>query len=149
MTGIRVNLADAFTTGDLDSYNFKDLNYLSDGQEKALSEFIDSVEAGDPLTGKNKPSWLNDDLEEIPHTSTYQDLNYWHYHCGPNYSDAKVKNLTFDLSLNLDGVTSAEVIHYAKEDDGSITIVAFSPEHVPFPLSDHPTESNPLFDVEE
>ncbi|TOH45880.1 hypothetical protein CGI79_24740, partial [Vibrio parahaemolyticus] len=80
MTGIRVNLAEAFTTGDLDSYNFKDLNYLSDDQEGALALFIDSVEAGSPLTGKNKPSWLNDDLEEIPHTSTYQALNYWHYH---------------------------------------------------------------------
>ncbi|WP_343289606.1 hypothetical protein AAIA71_09430 [Vibrio harveyi] len=148
MTGIRVNLAEAFTTGNLDSYNFKDLNYLSDDQEGALALFIDSVEAGSPLTGKNKPSWLNDDLEEIPHTSTYQALNYWHYHCGPSYRDTKVKNLTFNLTLNLDGVTSSEVIHYIKEEDGSITVVAFSPEHVPFPLSDHPTQTNPLFDDE-
>lgn len=149
MTGIRVNLDDAFTTGDLDSYNFKDLNYLSDEQEGALALFIDSVEAGDPLTGKNKPSWLDDDLEEIPYTSTYQELNYWHYHCGPSYSDTKVKNLTFELALNLDGVTSAEVIHYIKEEDGSITVVAFAPEHVPFPPSDHPTQSNPLFDDDD
>ncbi|HIF6136647.1 TPA: hypothetical protein ACX3IP_004097 [Vibrio parahaemolyticus] len=34
------------------------------------------------------------------------------------------------------------------EEDGSITVVAFSPEHVPFPLSDHPTQTNPLFDDE-
>ena len=148
MTSIRVNLADAFTIGDLDSYNFKDLNYLSDKQEGALALFIDSVEAGNPLTGKNKPSWLNDALEELPYTSTYQVLNYWHYHCGPSYSNTKVKNLTFDLALNLDGVTSSEVIHYTKENDGSITIVAFSPEHIPFPPSDHPAQLNPLFDDE-
>ncbi|EHB5526839.1 hypothetical protein JX085_000929 [Vibrio cholerae] len=148
MTGIRVNLADAFTTGDLDSYNFKDLNYLSDEQEKALASFIDSVEAGNPLVGKNKPSWLNDDLVVLPYTSSYQELNYWHYHCGPSYSGTKVKNLTFDLALNLDGMTSAEVIHYTKEEDGSITIVAFSPEHVPFPSSDDPMQPNPLFDDE-
>lgn len=53
--------------------------------------------------------------------------------------------MTYNLGLNLDGLTSAEVIHYQKNGDGSVLVVGFSPNHVPFPRSDSPHYENPLF----
>lgn len=146
MTCIAVTLDEAFTTGELNSTEFKDLNYLSDDEMEALALFIDNVETGKGLVGKNKPSWLDDNLDELPHTSSYKDLNYWHYHSGPDYSGSAAKSLTYDLKLNLNGITSSEVIHYIKDSHDSITIVAFTPEHTPFPRSDDPNNTNPLFE---
>ncbi len=148
--GIAVTLAVDFEQGDLNTNNFVDIQHMSDAQIEALATFVDSVEAGNPLTGKNKPSWLDDNLDEIPYTETYQYERYWHYHCGPSYSDSKLKSLTYNLNINLNGITSSEVIHYTKDEDGkAITIVAFSPVHTPFPPSDHPDIDNPLFTEEE
>lgn len=50
--------------------------------------------------------------------------------------------MTYNLSLNLSGLTSAEVIHYQKMDDGTVFVVGFSPKHQPFPAFDN---NNPLF----
>lgn len=46
--------------------------------------------------------------------------------------------------MNVAGLTSAEVIHYQKLNDGTVFVVGFSPTHEPFPKSDAP-HYNPLF----
>ncbi|MFL7664044.1 hypothetical protein [Escherichia coli] len=52
--------------------------------------------------------------------------------------------MTFNLGMNVAGLTSAEVIHYQKLNDGTVFVVGFSPTHEPFPKSDAP-HYNPLF----
>ena len=107
---------------------------------------MEKVEEGSPLPGKNKESWLDDNLNVIPGTEAYRDAEYWHYHCGPTTSSSKNFSMTFELRRNLDGVRSAEVIHYKKYEDEAeteVVILAFSPEHLPFPSPKDPL--NPLF----
>ena len=51
------------------------------------------------------------------------------------------------LKMNLDGETSGPVIHYQKISDEHIVIIAFSPQHKPFPREwDKP---NPIIDRTE
>jgi len=145
----KVELDQSFEDGSLDTRNFKDLSYLTDKELVYLATFMEKVKDGVGLLGKNKPSWLSDEQEELPNTSSYKDGNYWHYHCG-DFGTSKVKSITYNLALNIDGLTSPEVLHYIKEDDNSIVIVGYSPKHKPFPASDHPRYPNPLFeDIEE
>lgn len=149
MPGIKVELNEAFLDGSQNNSQFIDFPYLSQEQLRALTSFIHNVELGEPLPGKNTPSWEDDDGNKIPYTESYKDHNYWHYHCGPTYSNGKNFSLMFNLARNILGATSAEVIHYTKQDNESIMIEAFSPQHVPFPASDHPAYLNPLFDEAE
>lgn len=146
MTGRTVVLNEDFEYGTLDNVFFKDLKFLSKEQIASLSVFIDKVSKGQPLVGKNKPSWLSDDGSELPYTETYKYYGYWHYHCGPTYASTLSYSMTHDLRINLNGLTSSEVIHYTREEDGSIVVQAYSPQHTPFPASDHPKHKNPLFD---
>jgi hypothetical protein len=133
-----------FITGTTNNKFFVDLQFLSSEQKDALASFMKKVEEGSPLTGKNKESWLDDNLDVIPGTESYRDAEYWHYHCGPTTSNTKNFSMTFDLRRNLDGVRSAEVIHYKKyEDEAEVVILAFSPQHIPFPSPKNPL--NPLF----
>ncbi|EPE4174719.1 hypothetical protein [Yersinia rochesterensis] len=141
----KVKLADDFSFGSQNSPEFVDVPFMAREHLQALALFVHNVTNNIPLKGKNKPSWLNDDQDRLPHTHSYEMGNYWHYHCGPNYSNQKIKSLTYNLSMNLDGLTSPEVIHYQKLDDKNILVVGFSPYHVPFPPSDKPGFSNPLF----
>lgn len=144
-TKFNVRLDPPFQTGALNEDFFIDLPHMNDEQKKALAKFIEKTTNGDPLPGKNKPSHLDDNLGKIPQTDLYEEGNYWHYHCGPSYSNPTNPSLTFNLGINLNGATSAEVIHYikSKENEDDITIVAYSPKHTPFPNSD--SEDNPLF----
>lgn len=145
MPPIIAKLANAFASGSLNEAEFVDLPFMKEEHVKALQKFISRLANGEGLEGKNKPSWLNDNLDEIKNTQSYKDNNYWHYHCGPGYSNSSLKSITYNLNMNLDGMTSPEVIHYQKESDGTILIVGFSPEHIPFPTSDDPNYDNPLF----
>lgn len=138
----KVVLANDFTHGALNEECFVDLPFMEEHHRQALATFIGRVTREEPLPGKNKPSWLNDDQEKLPDTDAYQDGNYWHYHCGPYNDTTRLKSMTYNLSLNLSGLTSAEVIHYQKMDDGTVFVVGFSPKHQPFPASDN---NNPLF----
>jgi hypothetical protein len=137
-----VSIDDGFRDGDTNDSFFKDLRLLNDQELKALSAFIVGVKEGRPLPGKNKESWLDDSLWEIPGTRDYRDLNYWHYHCGPSYSSRSGYSFTVGLERNIYGLTSPEIIHYQKSGN-EIVIVGFSPKHIPFPRADD--ESNPLF----
>jgi hypothetical protein len=140
----KVTLDPDFITGTTNNKFFLDFPFLTPEHTDALASFMKKVEDGIALTGKNKESWLDDNLDEIPGTEAYRDAQYWHYHCGPTTSDTKNFSLTFGLQRNLYGVSSAEVIHYKKyEDENEVVVLAFSPEHIPFPSTDDPR--NPLF----
>ncbi|MDH2997158.1 hypothetical protein A1D22_05660 [Pasteurellaceae bacterium LFhippo2] len=118
--------------------------FLSEEQRQLLFSFAKDVMQDKALMGKNKPSWLNDNLDEIIGAEDYKENSYWHYHCGEFNPNSKIRSLTYQLKLNLDGLTSRAVIHYQKVSEDEITIVAFSPEHIPFPKVDDP--DNPLFE---
>lgn len=141
-----VRLGEAFETGELNDPNsFIDFPNLDKQQTLAVIKFFEHVSAGYPLPGKNKPSWQDNNGNTLPNTQSYEQGNFWHYHCGPSYGQQAVKSMTFDLNINLNGQTSAEVLFYVKENDGSITIEGFCANHVPFPASDDPDKPNPLF----
>ncbi len=141
-----VRLGEAFEDGTLNDPNgFIDYDYLNDQQADAVDRFVFAVSSGQPLPGKNKPSWQDNNGNKLPNTQSYEQGNFWHYHCGPSYGQQAVKSMTFDLNINLNGQTSAEVLFYVKENDGSITIEGFCANHVPFPASDDPDKPNPLF----
>lgn len=142
---IKVDVSTEFKEGLLDEPFFKDiqtmLNQKSDDELALIFNFMRDVAAGKPLRGKNKPSWIDDDLNTIPNTEFYETNNIWHYHCGPYANIAKLSCMG-NLKLNLNGETSAAVIHYQKITEQHILILAYSPQHQPFPKeTDKP---NPL-----
>lgn len=140
-----VILSEGFLKGSENTTFFRDFPNCTTEDIKALSNFIEKVKSGEPLPGKNKPSWLDDNQRDIPDTSLYKEYGYWHYHAGLEYPQNKF-SMTHDLKLNLYGATSPNVIHYTN--DGTIvTIEAYSPVHDPFPKSDD--HNNPLFPVDE
>lgn len=144
----KIKIAEDFRNGSANDDFFIDMPNMSESQLKALAVFIGKVQRREPLSGKNKQSWLDNNYKKLPKTDGYEEGDYWHYHCGPSYSSSSVKGMTYNLNVNLHGVTSSEVIHYQKICDGTVFIVGFSPKHLPFPASDDP--KNPLFsDVEE
>lgn len=116
---------------------------MSELQRELLFAFIRDVRADKGIMGKNKPSWLDDNLDEIPNTENYQANRFWHYHCGEFDPNVKIRALTYQLKLNLDGLTSAAILHYRKVSNEEVTVVGFSPIHIPFPYEDDP--DNPLF----
>lgn len=141
-----VRLSHAFEHGtENDPRGFIDFPYLNDQQAFAVDRFMIAVSQGHPLPGKNKPSWQDNDGNRLPLTHSYEQAGFWHYHCGPSYSQRPVTSMTFDLKINIDGLTSAEILFYVKESDGSITIEGFCAEHDPFPQSDDPKKPHPLF----
>ena len=144
MVNFKVRLDTPFEEGTLDEEFFIDLPKMDTEQKKALARFIKKTTSGESLPGKNKPSHLDDNLNKISGTDNYENGGYWHYHCGLNYSPSSQFSMTFDLGTNLNGSTSAEVIHYIKESNNEVLVVGFSPKHIPFPNSDW--DYNPLFD---
>ncbi|OOF40845.1 hypothetical protein BKK47_02765 [Rodentibacter mrazii] len=141
---MKVNFSEAFRSGTANNRQFVDMPFLSKAQKNLIFVFARDVMLDKALVGKNKPSWLDDNLDEIPNTENYQANHFWHYHCGEFDPGAKVRRLTYQLQLNLEGLTSAAVLHYRKVSQEEITIVGFSPIHIPFPKEDDP--DNPLFD---
>jgi hypothetical protein len=138
----------AFQSGKLNEEFFVDLPHLKPEHQAALTTFLGKITREEPLLGKNKPSWLNDSHKKIPGTDAYEEGNYWHYHCGPYGDSVTVRSMTYNLGYNAQGLTSKEVIHYQKLEDGTVLVVGFSPIHEPFPRSDEP-HHNPLFTAEE
>lgn len=140
---IDVLISDEFKLGKTNNTKFVDFPFLNEVQFELLLDFVEYVSNGKALLGKNKPSWLDDNLDIIPDTESYQAFNFWHYHCGEFDPNVPIRALTYQLKLNLDGLTSAAVIHYRKLSETEIVIVGYSPIHVPFPKEDDP--ENPLF----
>lgn len=141
-----VRLSEAFEQGTLnDPHGFIDYPNLNDQHAEAVDRFIYAATQGNPLPGKNKPSWQDNDGNRLPNTQSYEQAGFWHYHCGPSYSNRPLKSMTYDLNVNINGITSAEILFYVKEPDGSITIEGFCANHYPFPQSDDPRKPHPLF----
>lgn len=140
---MKVNVSLDFKNGQTNNSKFIDLPFMSNEQKTLLFVFMKAVKSDEALMGKNKPSWLDDNLDEIPHTENYQANRFWHYHCGEFDPNAKIRSLTYQLKLNLEGLTSSAIIHYRKVSPEEITVVGFSPIHIPFPYEDDP--DNPLF----
>ncbi|HDX9006511.1 TPA: hypothetical protein RQO57_003576 [Aeromonas dhakensis] len=143
--GKSVELNPAFETGTLNDGVFVDFPFLEPEQLSSLVTFMTNVGQGKPLPGKNKPSWQDNSGNTLPYCESYEADNYWHYHCGPSYSPHSNYSFTFDLGLNLYGLTSAEVIHYRKEGEQKVIIEGFMKIHEPFPRSNDPDKENPLF----
>lgn len=155
-----VAMDELFEFGDeegnvLSGPHFYDYPALTTDQQSAVEEFMIAVAQGNMLRGKNKPSYLNNNLSDAKYCQTYKDLECWHYHCGPTYNKSHyLHKFTYDLKLNLYGDTSDEVIHYRKITDEvsgevSILILGFAPLHTEprFPPSDDPEDPHPLFQV--
>lgn len=140
---MKVNVSESFKKGKTNNAKFIDLPFMSELQRELLFAFIRDVRADKGIMGKNKPSWLDDNLDEIPNTENYQANRFWHYHCGEFDPNAKIRALTYQLKLNLDGLTSSAILHYRKVSNEEVTVVGFSPIHIPFPYEDDP--DNPLF----
>lgn len=145
----KIKIAEDFQNGSANDDFFIDMPYMQEGQLKALAAFIGGVMRRESLPGKNKPSWVDDSYQKIPMTDGYEQGEYWHYHCGPSYANSPLKSATYNLNTNFNGVTSSEIIHYQKMEDGTVFIVGFSPKHLPFPNSDDPNNGNPLFSDED
>ncbi len=129
-----VLFSNAFETGNLNTDFFQDVPYLNDIQIELLLNFVECVEKGFPLKGRNKTSWQDRLGNEIPDTELYKQNNCWHYHCGP-YNQDLPDYYTVNLELNLSGLTSSAVLHYQKLDEHTIFLLAYSPKHIPFPKS--------------
>ena len=143
-----VFLDPSFINGQNNGEYFVDLPFLDNNQLVDIAKFIKKVESGEALAGKNKESWLLDDLSEAKDSALYKDLCYWHYHVGPYSSQQSITSMTHGLGRNLNGLTSAAVIHYQKKiETKEVVIVGFSPKHIPFPSSD--AGNNPLFEDED
>lgn len=136
-----VEISPEFEFGKLNSRFFQDFPYFDDLQVELLLDFIQGVREDRLLVGKNKTSWQDNQGREIPHSELYKQGNCWHYHSGPYASD--VPNCyTYQLEWNVHGLTSSAVIHYQKISADEIFLLAYSPNHIPFPKA---FPSNPLF----
>ncbi|MBE4590642.1 hypothetical protein [Vibrio navarrensis] len=142
MQGIKVSLHPDFEFGSTDTRSFKDYPKLTPEEELSVVSFMNKVTNGDPLIGKNKPSWEYDSGDRIPNREYFEEHKFWHYHSGPSYpSHFTISKMTIALAKNVDGIPSPEVIHYRKLPD-EIVITGYSPEHVPFPNPYNPM--NPI-----
>ena len=143
---MKIELSKQFQEGRLNTPFFKDIQAMSDDELQLIFDFMQSIEQGKRLSGKNKPSWLDDNLNDIPNTEVYKQNEIWHYHCGPYNKGSRYSPMS-GLKMNLNGETSGPVIHYQKISDEHIVIIAFSPQHEPFPREwDTP---NPIIDRTE
>jgi hypothetical protein len=147
MDEIKVTLHASFEYGNNNSKYFKDYPFLTEKEELSVVRFMNKVVNNQPLTGKNKPSWLYDDGGEIQGSIFYKDNEYWHYHSGPSYNQKQpIKAMTINLGLNISGLVSPEIIHYKKISSTEVNIVGFSPEHEPFPQQDKKDKNLPDFE---
>lgn len=136
-----VRVSPDFIHGVLNSRFFTDIPLMQKTQKIAVRDFIEAVREDRLLVGKNKTSWQDNQGREIPHSELYKQGNCWHYHSGPYASD--VPNCyTYQLEWNVHGLTSSAVIHYQKISADEIFLLAYSPNHIPFPKA---FPSNPLF----
>ncbi len=143
---MRVQIAKQMTpdNGELNNCLFKDKQFLNAKESDSLIDFIYKVTHNFELIGKNKPSWQDDEGNELSGAIKYKTLNCWHYHSGPSYSKKRFPAKTIKLAFNPNGDTSSEVIHYQKIDINTIFVQAFSPKHEPFPDASY--SPNPILD---
>ncbi|UCQ16388.1 hypothetical protein DCE53_17060 (plasmid) [Edwardsiella piscicida] len=71
----KFELHSAFQYGTLNEKHFVDLPYLNDEQRHALASFLGAITREEPLPGKNKPSWLDDNFTKISGTDAYEEEN--------------------------------------------------------------------------
>ena len=138
---MKIELSKQFQEGRLNTPFFKDIQAMSDEELQLIFDFMQSIEQGKRLSGKNKPSWLDDNLNDIPNTEVYKQNEIWHYHCGP-YNKGSKYNPMSGLKMNLDGETSGPVIHYQKISDEHIVIIAFFPTTQTIPTRMGHTQPN-------
>jgi hypothetical protein len=138
-TPIKVLFHQDFVTGSSQSAEFVDLGYMKTLDHGILREWFKKVFKQKKLEGLNKPSWIGRTGLEISSAEPYKLKNLWHYHCGV-YADQPGDPVAWtnsSLDVNLLGKTSAAVYHYAKT-EGVIIVLAYSPNHKPFPGTDDP-----------
>jgi hypothetical protein len=139
-----VKLHNKFVNGKYDKRHWTDYGNLTDAELDALRDFIDGILRKRDLVGCNKASWTDGKNHEIHAESVapYKEWAAWHYHCGPTYGGKLVQPTEWWLPQNDHGRTSPEIVHYSKKQvqqppgARTITIVAFSRNHVPFPPVD-------------
>lgn len=128
-----------FLTEHSNTVFFKDWKCLSENQKILIRDFTINYLYNKPLCGKNKPNHLNDNGATIPNTYMYKNNNLYHYHIG--YKSYNTLPINFScnhincigLQINMQGNTSAGVLHYIKFDDQTIGILSFGEKHQPFP----------------
>ncbi|WP_313795356.1 hypothetical protein [Serratia sp. (in: enterobacteria)] len=143
----KAKIAEGFKHGNSNTDFAVDGPHLTDDEIRVIQKFMEDIAQGNPLRGKNKPSWVDDDHNFIPGTEGYREENYWHYHCGPAWKKFTFRGFTYDLKFNPGGEHSKQCIHYAKISEDQISIVGYSRDHLPFKLSRH--KDNPFFSEED
>lgn len=137
---MKVDISSHFKNGTLYTPYFIDFPQLDQATKSLIADFVADVIEGKALEGINKPSWVNQNNDELETAKEYQDANCWHYHIGPYSMRAKV--LQTSLKLNLNGSSSKAVLHYQKLSEEHICILAYSPKHIPFPRFEQ--SNNPI-----
>lgn len=126
-----------FLNGNWRCNKFSDFSKLTPQETIHLANFVLDVEFGEPVSGKNKESWLRDDGSEIPERIGYKTNKLWHYHAGP-FSTHTAPLVTNSVrERNISGYTSGAVVHYKWLDPSTkkeMLVIAFSPQHIPFPF---------------
>ena len=125
-----------FYNGSWRCGKFSDLSKLSVEEAELLYEFAMAVEDGEPVSGKNKESWILDDGSSIPNRAGYKSSLLWHYHLGPYSEKLDPLCCTGVRDRNVNGRRSGPIVHYKWLDPSfkkEMLIIAFSPDHVPFP----------------
>ena len=69
---MKIELSKQFQERRLNTPFFKDIQAMSDEELQLIFDFMQSIKQGKLLRGKNKPSWLDDNLNDIPNTEVYQ-----------------------------------------------------------------------------
>lgn len=94
-----------------------------------------------PQEGRNKPSWTKTNGRRVASSDIYELYNVWHYHSGSWNATTKKPDFIYeyaghttaiDLLSNGLGMASVPCVHYMREDDLHIRIMAYSEVHQPF-----------------
>jgi len=123
-----------FYDGEHRDVKFSDYPLLTPVEAASLYSFVLSVQDGEMLIGRNKPSWENAYGDLIKNRVGYKQNSLWHYHAGPYSISLGSENGV--RNKNIDGKTSGPIIHYKWLDPSykkKLMIIAFSPEHLNFP----------------
>lgn len=138
-----VFLHQEFVNGSHNTEASVDLRSLDDEELKAVTKFIKEILRQQEHEGRNKPSYVTSSGSRADDSSKYMDAGAWHYHSGPSYEGTSPpQEMTeWNLTMNLHGRHSLEVVHYSQKNvqpspTVAITIFGFSRKHQPFPPSD-------------
>ena len=136
-----------FKFGNIKTEFFTDYLNLSENEFDLLLDFIEMVQEGDSISGRN--IMTGQDIHGAIISVAYNNCALWHYHVGPYNDPEKFSNCVVAPKKIRDlywvGKTSKAVVHYKWYDPSTkkkLVILAFSPKHNPFP--DPKDKSNPL-----